>query len=165
MHVYKCIVTLWFTPKICEKVLKRVFFSWLFLFRATKVWSQLYLVRLRLILHGSSSMYFFSSKMRLMMGFSTSCKYNMPTAWKNNTKFLYGRWLTQIQWDQHVDQKDRKIMSVSANLIISLTFMNCSMALEERELDRNKVLGSALRAGAEKRKRQWLTLTCIQRTQ
>lgn len=32
--------------------------------------------------------------------------------------------------------------------------MNCSMALEERELDRNKVLGSALRAGAEKRKGQ-----------
>lgn len=67
------------------------------------VWDQLYLVRLRLILHGSSSMYFLSSKMRLMMGFSTSCKYNMPTAWKrgkekcSNASFLHGLWLTQIQ--------------------------------------------------------------------
>ena len=35
------------------------------------------------------------------------------------------------------------------------TFMNCSMALEERELERNKVFGSARRA---KQKRDWLDL-------
>lgn len=32
------------------------------------------------------------------------------------------------------------------------TFMNCSMALEERELERNKVFGSARGA---KQKRDW----------
>lgn len=36
--------------------------------------------------------------------------------------------------------------------IIKLTFMNCSMALEASELDRNKVFGSASRAGEGKEK-------------
>lgn len=36
--------------------------------------SSAYLLRLRSILHGSSSMYFFSSKTRLITGFRTSCR-------------------------------------------------------------------------------------------
>lgn len=65
------------------------------------VWGLLYLVRFRLILHGSSSMYFFSSKMRLMMGFSTSCKYSMPTAWQQNNnmcKTLHLIWVAGNFW-------------------------------------------------------------------
>lgn len=88
------------------KTVKSELFRGLVLHRSPGyVWSLLYLVRFRLILHGSSSMYFFSSKMRLMMGFSTSCKYSMPTAWQQNNNmcktlnliwvagnFLYPSW-------------------------------------------------------------------------
>lgn len=40
-----------------------------------------HLVRLGSILQGSSSTYFFSSKIRLMMGFRTSWRYGIPTTW------------------------------------------------------------------------------------
>lgn len=56
----------------------------------------------------------------------------------------------------HLSKRQEKKNSVSAKLIILLTFMNCSMALEDSELDRNKVFGSAWRAGTEKKKTQWL---------
>lgn len=43
--------------------------------------------------------------------------------------------------------------------------MNCSMALEDSELDRNKVFGSAWRAGTEEKKMQWLERASIQNIQ
>lgn len=56
-----------------------------------------HLERLRSILQGSNSMYFLSSKIRLIMGFRTSCRYSIPTAWHTPNP------LTNIHtfWDKH----------------------------------------------------------------
>lgn len=98
----------------------------------------------------------------------------------NKASFLHGLWLTQNQPRQLKGvtnmsgvnylfmhnllsyQKGRETICASAKQTILLTFMNCSMALEDSELDRNKVFGSAWRAGTEKKKTQWLEQATMQ---
>lgn len=115
-------------------------------------------LRFRLILHGSSSMYFFSSKTRLMMGFSTSCKYGMPTAWQQNNNNSITTWSRPPHFHlcDRLDQASFTNRHICDGIKIPwLTFMNCSIALEASELDRNNVFGSA--GEAEKRKECMLT--------
>lgn len=132
-------------------------------------------LRFRLILHGSSSIYFFSSKMRLMMGFSTSCRYGIPTAWQqhntNNSTMCPFHWhlcyrqaTTRIIAERNGARKAENTTSYLQSTekcwgwikIPWLTFMNCSIALEASELERNKVFGSA--GGAEQRRLYWPVL-------
>lgn len=76
------------------------------------------------------------------MGFSTSCKYGMPTAWQqNNTN------------NQNSVCSSHLHLCYSDEIKIPwLTFMNCSIALEASELERNKVFGSAGEAEEKRRK-------------
>ena len=75
-----------------------------------------------------------------MMGLSTSCRYGMPTAWQQNDNNA----------KDHVSLADHSDVCEEIK-IPRLTFMNCSIALEASELDRNKVFGSA--GEAEERRR------------
>lgn len=73
-------------------------FYYMVLWSRKNVLDLFYLVRFRSILHGSSSMYFLSSKMRLMMGFNTSWRYSMPTAWQQNKTINCGTsFITPVQ--------------------------------------------------------------------
>lgn len=133
-------------------------------------------LRFRLILHGSSSIYFFSSKMRLMMGFRTSCRYGIPTAWQqhntnNNNTMCPSHWhlcyrqaTIRIIAERNGARQAENTTSYLQSRekcwgwikIPWLTFMNCSIALEASELERNKVFGSA--GGAEQRRPYWRVL-------